>query len=222
MWSVCIIRTAVDKISTDTECRMGLSLIAEPLMCTYWLMAVALWLRPPLTAIQYTLYFQFVDDAMENLCPSATVVCIQDTGVMCCHQQHRMWKFCLWHCLVIAVCCVLLVKHSIMFWQVCLVAAPVTKSAISDCILLLTSCCSSVELCGRMLLWHGSRLTNMVGILSSGLRVAPPEAPVTGYMVCRSILFFCWCISCLCVSCVCILLPLANCLIVFRFCLLCR
>jgi len=37
--------------------------------------------------------------------------------------------------------------------------------------------------CCRMLLWHGSRLTNMVGILSSGLRVAPPEAPVTGYMV---------------------------------------
>ncbi|TSL47672.1 Poly [ADP-ribose] polymerase 2 [Bagarius yarrelli] len=35
----------------------------------------------------------------------------------------------------------------------------------------------------RMLLWHGSRLTNWIGILSQGLRVAPPEAPVTGYMV---------------------------------------
>jgi len=35
----------------------------------------------------------------------------------------------------------------------------------------------------RMLLWHGSRLTNFVGILSQGLRIAPPEAPVTGYMV---------------------------------------
>ena len=35
----------------------------------------------------------------------------------------------------------------------------------------------------RMLLWHGSRLTNWVGILSQGLRIAPPEAPVTGYMV---------------------------------------
>jgi hypothetical protein len=34
----------------------------------------------------------------------------------------------------------------------------------------------------RMLLWHGSRLTNWVGILSQGLRIAPPEAPVTGYM----------------------------------------
>lgn len=35
----------------------------------------------------------------------------------------------------------------------------------------------------RQLLWHGSRLTNWVGILSQGLRIAPPEAPVTGYMV---------------------------------------
>lgn len=29
----------------------------------------------------------------------------------------------------------------------------------------------------------GSRLTNFVGILSQGLRIAPPEAPATGYMV---------------------------------------
>ncbi len=35
----------------------------------------------------------------------------------------------------------------------------------------------------NMLLWHGSRLTNYAGILSSGLRIAPPEAPSTGYMV---------------------------------------
>ena len=35
----------------------------------------------------------------------------------------------------------------------------------------------------RQLLWHGSRLSNWVGILSQGLRIAPPEAPVTGYMV---------------------------------------
>ncbi|KAL0435635.1 UNVERIFIED_CONTAM: Poly [ADP-ribose] polymerase 1 [Sesamum radiatum] len=39
------------------------------------------------------------------------------------------------------------------------------------------------KLKNRMLLWHGSRLTNFVGILSQGLRIAPPEAPVTGYMV---------------------------------------
>lgn len=35
----------------------------------------------------------------------------------------------------------------------------------------------------RKLLWHGSRLTNFAGILSQGLRIAPPEAPVSGYMV---------------------------------------
>ena len=36
------------------------------------------------------------------------------------------------------------------------------------------------ELPRRMLLWHGSRMSNFVGILSQGLRVAPPEAPPTG------------------------------------------
>lgn len=35
----------------------------------------------------------------------------------------------------------------------------------------------------KKLLWHGSRLTNFAGILSQGLRIAPPEAPCTGYMV---------------------------------------
>jgi poly [ADP-ribose] polymerase len=34
----------------------------------------------------------------------------------------------------------------------------------------------------RRLLWHGSRTTNFGGILSQGLRIAPPEAPVNGYM----------------------------------------
>lgn len=32
-------------------------------------------------------------------------------------------------------------------------------------------------------LLSGSRLTNFVGILNQGLRIAPPEAPATGYMV---------------------------------------
>ncbi|KAJ3168278.1 Poly [ADP-ribose] polymerase 2 [Geranomyces variabilis] len=41
----------------------------------------------------------------------------------------------------------------------------------------------------RKLLWHGSRLTNYVGILSTGLRIAPPEAPVTGYMFGKGIYF---------------------------------
>uniref|UniRef100_A0A915PHG3 Poly [ADP-ribose] polymerase n=1 Tax=Setaria digitata TaxID=48799 RepID=A0A915PHG3_9BILA len=39
------------------------------------------------------------------------------------------------------------------------------------------------------LLWHGSRITNYAGILSQGLRVAPPEAPVTGYMFGKGIYF---------------------------------
>ena len=32
------------------------------------------------------------------------------------------------------------------------------------------------------LLWHGSRLANWAGILGQGLRIAPPEAVVSGYM----------------------------------------
>ena len=34
------------------------------------------------------------------------------------------------------------------------------------------------DLPNRQLLWHGSRTTNYAGILSQGLRIAPPEAPV--------------------------------------------
>ncbi|XP_034267390.1 poly [ADP-ribose] polymerase 2 isoform X2 [Pantherophis guttatus] len=45
------------------------------------------------------------------------------------------------------------------------------------------------DLPNRMLLWHGSRLGNWAGILSQGLRVAPPEAPVTGYMFGKGIYF---------------------------------
>eukprot|EP00923_Selenidium_pygospionis_P052620 GHVN01091096.1.p1 GENE.GHVN01091096.1~~GHVN01091096.1.p1 ORF type:complete len:291 (-),score=46.72 GHVN01091096.1:106-891(-) len=41
----------------------------------------------------------------------------------------------------------------------------------------------------RQLLWHGSRLTNYVGILSQGLRIAPPEAPVSGYMFGKGVYF---------------------------------
>jgi len=41
----------------------------------------------------------------------------------------------------------------------------------------------------RRLLWHGSRTTNFAGILSQGLRIAPPEAPVTGYMFGKGIYF---------------------------------
>jgi poly [ADP-ribose] polymerase len=40
-----------------------------------------------------------------------------------------------------------------------------------------------------MLLWHGSRLSNWTGILSQGLRIAPPEAPVSGYMFGKGVYF---------------------------------
>lgn len=45
------------------------------------------------------------------------------------------------------------------------------------------------DLYNKQLLWHGSRLTNYVGILSQGLRIAPPEAPVTGYMFGKGVYF---------------------------------
>jgi len=41
----------------------------------------------------------------------------------------------------------------------------------------------------RRLLWHGSRVTNWPGILKQGLRIAPPEAPVTGYMFGKGVYF---------------------------------
>ena len=39
------------------------------------------------------------------------------------------------------------------------------------------------------LLYHGSQLFNFVGILSQGLRIAPPEAPPTGYMFGKGVYF---------------------------------
>ncbi|CAF3458226.1 unnamed protein product, partial [Rotaria sp. Silwood2] len=36
---------------------------------------------------------------------------------------------------------------------------------------------------------HGSPLTNFAGIISQGLRIAPPEAPVTGYMFGKGVYF---------------------------------
>ncbi|KAJ3452092.1 DNA ligase [Anaeramoeba flamelloides] len=41
----------------------------------------------------------------------------------------------------------------------------------------------------RWLLWHGSRLSNAVGILSQGLRIAPPEAPCSGYLFGKGVYF---------------------------------
>jgi hypothetical protein len=45
------------------------------------------------------------------------------------------------------------------------------------------------QLPNRKLLWHGSRTTNYAGILSLGLRIAPSEAPVTGYMFGKGVYF---------------------------------
>ena len=39
------------------------------------------------------------------------------------------------------------------------------------------------KLPNRKLLWHGSRTTNFAGILSQGLRIAPPEAPVVSVII---------------------------------------
>eukprot|EP01125_Pyxidicula_operculata_P013990 TRINITY_DN463_c0_g3_i2.p1 TRINITY_DN463_c0_g3~~TRINITY_DN463_c0_g3_i2.p1 ORF type:complete len:777 (-),score=138.65 TRINITY_DN463_c0_g3_i2:549-2879(-) len=47
----------------------------------------------------------------------------------------------------------------------------------------------SKKIQNKQLLWHGSRLTNFAGILSQGLRIAPPEAPKTGYMFGKGIYF---------------------------------
>ncbi|KAK0413553.1 hypothetical protein QR680_006867 [Steinernema hermaphroditum] len=41
----------------------------------------------------------------------------------------------------------------------------------------------------RMLLWHGSPISNFVGILSRGLKIAPKEAPHTGYSLGKGIYF---------------------------------
>ena len=45
------------------------------------------------------------------------------------------------------------------------------------------------KLGNRKLLWHGSRLSNFVGIISQGLRIAPPEAPASGYRFGKGVYF---------------------------------
>lgn len=47
----------------------------------------------------------------------------------------------------------------------------------------------NAKLGNSKLLWHGSRFSNWGGILSQGLRIAPPEAPVTGYMFGKGVYF---------------------------------
>ena len=41
----------------------------------------------------------------------------------------------------------------------------------------------------HLLLFHGSKVFNYIGILSNGLKVAPPEAPGTGYMFGKGVYF---------------------------------
>lgn len=62
----------------------------------------------------------------------------------------------------------------------------------------------NIPVSDRRLLWHGSRSTNYGGILSQGLRIAPPEAPVSGYMFGKGVYFadmssksagYCWSFS---------------------------
>ena len=46
-----------------------------------------------------------------------------------------------------------------------------------------------LKLGNKKLLWHGSRFSNFVGILSNGMRIAPPEAPSTGYNYGKGVYF---------------------------------
>ena len=38
------------------------------------------------------------------------------------------------------------------------------------------------DLSNHFLLFHGTKIFNLIGIFSNGLKIAPPEAPMTGYM----------------------------------------
>ena len=41
----------------------------------------------------------------------------------------------------------------------------------------------------KKLLWHGTRFSNFVGILTQGMRIAPPEAPCSGYLFGKGLYF---------------------------------
>ena len=45
------------------------------------------------------------------------------------------------------------------------------------------------EVPNHFLLYHGSMMFNFIGILSQGLKIAPPEAPATGYMFGKGVYF---------------------------------
>lgn len=46
-----------------------------------------------------------------------------------------------------------------------------------------------LNLKNHKLLWHGSRFSNFSGILSQGMRIAPPEAPSHGYNYGKGVYF---------------------------------
>ena len=46
-----------------------------------------------------------------------------------------------------------------------------------------------LNLGNKKLLWHGTRFSNFVGILTQGMRIAPPEAPCSGYLFGKGIYF---------------------------------
>eukprot|EP00756_Hemistasia_phaeocysticola_P031294 Hpha_TRINITY_DN16343_c0_g3::TRINITY_DN16343_c0_g3_i1::g.58996::m.58996/K10798/PARP; poly [ADP-ribose] polymerase len=68
------------------------------------------------------------------------------------------------------------------------------KLEVADLFELQTDAKPSTDRSQSMLLWHGSRAANWAGILSKGLRIAPPEAPVTGYMFGKGV-YFADCVS---------------------------
>ena len=45
------------------------------------------------------------------------------------------------------------------------------------------------DLQNHYLLFHGTKIFNLIGILSNGLKIAPPEAPMTGYMFGKGVYF---------------------------------
>jgi len=45
------------------------------------------------------------------------------------------------------------------------------------------------EVPNHYLLYHGSMMFNFIGLLSQGLKIAPPEAPATGYMFGKGVYF---------------------------------
>jgi len=48
---------------------------------------------------------------------------------------------------------------------------------------------ANISIPDHLLLFHGSKVFNFIGILSNGLKIAPPEAPATGYMFGKGVYF---------------------------------